>query len=646
MTQSTDLYSILKYYAEKIRSPYIDATAFINFLKIYAARQVKEQPEWYRWTRNTASQFWTEIRPLMESGQCEFLSATNSERLYMPHYYIEMVQQAYESPDTTAMLPFPSENSLKIHFSDEEIQIIDLDHDLPLYLKKKEEPSENSPQILRLLFPDEYGSALILSSMIPRQLLETALIKVRGYLHSQGNKEYVLHKLTLRLQGKEGYLRDILNQLLVRPLDCLTKLEEGGENSSYFWVCFCSMVKNDIKKKSEFLTEDLAMLQTVCLLEACNSFYQIQSIKKREREVALKNLDLQLDKPPFLYSLEAITKFTSPKGVLLMGQYSPADLDAYIKSKTIPAADQKMPELLIISGKNSERWYIKRDKLIPYCLQLCNAARPKIRGTLDKRWGKFIREYRREPAMDKDEEFEKLLKFYIENLTPILAAVLRSNWLYLVYAETIRDREDDIPESYQFFINDKLVPYANLLLLNRKEILTDIRMLLPFWYSIPFFVALISFTQGFTKKPMAGKYSRDEPNEAPERGAAGPSPQDRDPGRELRNMAKKLEGDLVPSRYTLDTYLAELESRWGRLLNKQGRQELVTDVNVLIRDRLRQTLRLQKRLKLTQETLKEIAETMIFSTPSLKSLSGQDSLRTYIMLYLIKHLQNEPISKM
>ncbi|MDR2103422.1 MAG: hypothetical protein LBP42_04885 [Treponema sp.] len=642
MTQNIDLYTRLRYYAEKIHSPYIDIAAFLNFLEIYAVRQVKEQPGWFRWTRDTAAQFWAEIHPLVEKGQCVFLSAANPERLYMPYYYIEIIQQAYESPDAAADQPFPNEESLKIHFSDENIKIFNLENDLVRYLEKKEEPAEDPSQIVRLVFPEGYGSALVLLSMIPRLLLETALLKVRNYLRNQENKDYVLHKLIPQLQGKEGYLRYMLNQLLVRPTDCLTKLEDGGGNSSFFWVCFCSMVKNDIKKKSEILAEDLAMLQTVCLLDIFNSFYQIQTIKTRERELALKNLDLQLDKLPFLYSLEAITKFTNSRGVLLMGQYSPEDLDGYLKSKTAPAPNQKIPELLIISGKNYERWYIKRDKLIPYCVQLCTEARPKIRGALDKRWSKLIREYYKEPAMDKEEEFEKLLKLYIERLTPALAAVLKSNWLYLVYVETFRDQEN-IPESSRFFVNDKLIPYTALFLLNRKDILADIRALLPFWYTIPFFVSMVSFIKGLAKTSR-GKNFQEEFDEGQE-DSAEPSQQDRGPNRELRNAVEKLEKDLVPPGHTIDTYLGELESRWGRLLNKQGRQELVEDVNVLIRDRLRQTLRMKKRLKLTKDTLNEIADTTISSTPSLKNLSGQDSLRLYIMVYLIKYLMNEPIPK-
>jgi hypothetical protein len=648
MTQRIDLYTLLRHYADKTNSPYIDIDSFISFLEIQAARQVKEYPEWVKWTGDTNAKFHVEISSLLESGKCEILPNTAAGQIFLPYYYIELIQQAYLAPDESAEQPFPSEDSLKIHFADDAIRVVRLDQDFVPYLEETGESPEPSSVIIRLVFPEKFGSALVLSSMLPRRILEMALLKIRSYLRNHGNqnKDYVLHKLIPRLQGREGYLRDMLSELSIRPLECLAKLEEGGENSSFFWVCFCSLIRNDIKKKSECLQEDLALIQSVYLLDICNSFYQVRAIKHRERELALKNLDLQLDAPPFLYSLEAITKFANSKGIPLMGQYSPDDLDAYIKTKTTPAVGQQMPELLIISGKDFERWFVKRSKLILLCMRLLNDARPRIKIALEKRWGKLIREYRKEAAMANDEDFEKLLKACIEKITPTLAAVLKSSWLYLVYEEFSR-HQTGMSEMSKLYIDGKLAPYAALLLLNRKNIQVDIRMLLPFWYAIPILVAIISFFKRLQKRPESVKQLREsqnsidvEPEEYEE-----PSPQDRDPVRELRRAARELEKNLVPAEHTIDTYLRELEDGWGRLLKKQARENLAEDVNALIRDRLRQTLRMKKRIVLTQDTLNDIALGIISSTPSLKDLSGQESLRLYIVTYLIKQLMNEPLPK-
>jgi hypothetical protein len=646
MASNTDLYTILKTYADRIGSPYIKIDAFIGFLETYASRRSKEQPEWLKWAQNTPVKFWAEISPLMESGKCEILSDGPEEQLFISQYYIELIQQAYQTPDKNVEMPFPSEEYLKIHFPEDEVTVLYVDHDLPPYLEGS--VTDNPNTIIRLIFPENFGSALILSSMIPHRLLETAILKIRNYLRNEGNRDYALHKLIPQLQGKEPYLRETLTQLVVRPLDYLTKLAEGGENSAFFWVCFCSLVRNDIKKKNEFLPEDLAVLQAVFLIDACNSFYQLRALKNREREVALKNLDLHLENPPFLYSLEAITRFTNNKGILLMGQYSPEDLDRYIKTKTVPAPDQKLPELLIISGDNYERCFVKRNKLIPLCMRLLNDARPQIKKAIETRWTKLIREYHKEAAMNSDEEFEKLLELCTEKITPSLAAVLKSKWLYLVYEEVTRGQEL-VTQSSRLYIDDKLVPYATLLMLNRRNIQADIRLLLPFWYSIPLFVAIISFFRRKRKETPPAAVKPPETPGRPEEEPEAPSPQgqgqERDHARELRQALKKLKSDLIPPEHTDETYLRELEEGWGRLLNRQKRVNMVEDVNALIRDRLRQNLRLKRRIKPDRNTLNAMAGEIISSNPSLQSLSGQDSLRLYIEIYLLKQLESESLSK-
>ncbi|MDR1099928.1 MAG: hypothetical protein LBL28_05540, partial [Treponema sp.] len=76
------------------------------------------------------------------------------------------------------------------------------------------------------------------------------------------------------------------------------------------------------------------------------------------------------------------------------------------------------------------------------------------------------------------------------------------------------------------------------------------------------------------------------------------------------------------------------------LLNKQARQNLIEDVNALIRDKLRQTIRVHKKKPISRENLNEIAGALIASAPALRSLGGQDSLHLYMELYMVKLLLN------
>jgi hypothetical protein len=109
---------------------------------------------------------------------------------------------------------------------------------------------------------------------------------------------------------------------------------------------------------------------------------------------------------------------------------------------------------------------------------------------------------------------------------------------------------------------------------------------------------------------------------------------------EIVSAARIIESELVPLGKSLDSYLREVENRWSKLLDKQAQRNLVEDINSLVRDNLRRTLRLRKHTRLTEVELSELAEGIIRGTPSLESLKANDALKLYMQLYMIKILLN------
>jgi hypothetical protein len=634
MAQSTELYPILRAYANKNNSPYIDIENFINFLETYSKRKAPEQPEWTRWTQETGLKFWSEMAGLAEGGKCVLMADTPEGRIYMPYYYVDLLKEAYRSIDDTADMPFPDEGSLGITLPEDQIRVIKLGSDLAPFFEKGKEPAEDQnvqPPIIKLIFPEGYGSALTLASMIPRRLMEAALLKVRHYLRRHGNKEYSLHKLTPQLQGKEKYLREILDQVLIRPLDCLTAVESFGDFSWLFWAYFCALVKNDIKKKKEILLEDLAAVQAVLIIEICNGFYKAQAVKQREREMAIRALELKMEKPPCYFTMDQILKFSNDKGAPLIGLYTQEDLEAYIKKRITESKENELPEWLILQGEKGQRWYIKKEKFLPLCAKLLIDTRPLIKKEITKRWMKLIQSFQIEAAMEKDADFDKLLTAYTATLCPVLMALLKDSKLLFVYEELERT-QGIIPVSSRIFKSGKLIPMNALYVIRRRDLLTDAKILLPFWYSIPILTAIVAFFKNLGKKKRRKKEIDEDIKLEEESGGEGTD------ARDIQNTAREMEAALVPLGQTLDEYLAELEARWIRLLNKQARQNLVEDVKSLIRDHLRQTIRIQKKKKISSEGLSEMASALIARTPALRSLGGQDSLHLYMELYMVKLL--------
>jgi hypothetical protein len=593
----------------------------------------EEQPEWLKWTKDRDVKFWAELSALAEEDKCQLLNDTPEGRIYMPHFYPELIKKYYQNLDDNADIPFPSEESLKIEIPENQLRYFGVGSGLVSYL---EEPQETELPIIRIGFSDDFGSALILADMIPRRLIEAALLKIRTYLRAHGNRDYAYHKLNPQLAGKEAYLRDTLNQILTRPSDCYSAIENGSDFSYLFWAHFSILVKGDIKKKKDPLSEDIAAVQAMYILEAMSAYYKSLAAKQREKEMALKDLEVHLKKPPYFYTLEQIIKFTSSKGVLLLSQYTREELEAWLKKETTESTGDLLPSLLVVK-ENGEPLFVSKSKLLFLCARFLGESREKVKKAVIKHWVRLLKEYRREPAMDNDRDFDQLLVQYTQKNSPVLASLLEDPKLQLVYDE-MEQSQSEIPLAAKIFSRGELLPYSALFLLKRRDILDDAKILLPFWFSIPVLSAVVAFFKNLFNKKKNSRASGNISEIEEDEDAALVS--EREGYRERLNAAKEIEVTILPPGHTIDTYLEELEGRWSRLIDKQARANLVEDVNSLIRDNLRRTLRIQKHYRITRENLAQLAANIVSRTPSLQNIGAKDSLRMYMELYLVKLLEN------
>lgn len=641
MNQAADLYTILRFYANRSRTPSFTVESFIAFLDKYAKRYMAERPDLAGWAEDTARKVHNGLPTLGEAGKCSMTTTEKGLVVTVNQYFVDLVQQAYRALEEMPELPFPDEAGMKLVVPSGQLRNISMELDLESYMAA---PQGAPLPILKLGFTDGAGSIVLLSGMIPKKILELALLKARHYLRTHNNKEYVLHKLAPAFQGKESMLKEAVNQLLVRPFDSMTELEKAGDFSFPFWAYFSSLVKGDIKKKNDQLPEDIAVLQAVLLIEFFNNYYKGKAQKEREAETALRNLDQQLDKAPFYYSIDDIIRFTDTKGVPLLGQFSQEALETYIKTKTTKTTGlEELPELLIMHGLHDERWYVKKSKLLPLCVKLLGDARPRVKTAITQRWFKLQSEFRSDPSMEDDDAFDEDLSELTDNFAPVLSALLQEKILYLVHEE-LDGTEAGIPEASRLFYKGALAPLSDLYLLSRKDLLTDVRMLLPFWHTIPIISGIIAFFKrmGQRKPKKKGRPSgtknsrepdalqREEENEAASSKSAA-----NERKIALKKAAAAAQNRLVPSGYTLDSYLAEMEGRWNRIINPDAKENLTEDVNSLIRDYLRKTVRSLKAATFTTERIEELARTLSES-PNLLKIQARDSLRLYIQLYMIK----------
>jgi hypothetical protein len=330
-------------------------------------------------------------------------------------------------------------------------------------------------------------------------------------------------------------------------------------------------------------------------------------------------------------------QFTNSKGVPLLGQYSEADLQDWLTERIHSNNDEELPRILLITSPADVKQYIKKNHYHEFSLKFLTEARPLIKRTVSDRWTGILMAYGEEPAMEKDEQFERLLKRLVSELCPDLQAVMTDEKLYLVCEEMER-KAGPLPENTRFFNpGGELLPLATLFLIKRKETLAQIRALLPFWYAIPFFVAIAAFFHRLKNLRFPLGMSKNAQRKSP-RPADAAEKGDKSRDKESKEAARKLESELVPYGDTIDDYLESLENRWNTLLNMEARQNLLTDVQTLIRDRLREAMRGQRSGVFTRDALEKIAQRITEENPTLRELKSKDPLRQYIVLYMTKLL--------
>jgi hypothetical protein len=240
--------------------------------------------------------------------------------------------------------------------------------------------------------------------------------------------------------------------------------------------------------------------------------------------------------------------------------------------------------------------------------------------------------------MESDPEFDRLLANLSATMNPLLATFLADRKLPWVYDELERTQKV-IPPASRIFERGKLIPYSLLFLIKRKDMLFDAKMSLPFWYSIPIIKSIIAFFVKLGKKKKKDYQTARKTGEVAELTESEAAPA-RSHSRDFLNSIRELETQMVPIDKDINGYLEELHSQWGRLLDPKAQRNLMEDVNSLVRDNLRQSIRVWKRQPLGSSNLQELAQGIVNGTPTLRNISNRDALLLYMQIYMIKLLKS------
>ncbi len=632
-TPTANIKTLLKHYAIKQNSATVNFNEFCDYMRRYAQRYLEEQEELIKYVANSHDAVGKELELLTTDKKVVILNPnTDKKSIVVTAYFIEKFTSRYREIEVNPAIPFPVLSDLPKYLTQEIYEKKEASEFIFELLEKQNLTDE---YLYAVNFARDVPSILLPSSVNILSVLENAVAKIRLMLKKEEYHDYFLKKIRISNPGKELSAKNFFNMVITKPTETLDSIKNSGD-SFYYWTQLCYFIRQDYEKVKDFTQEDIAKLQAVQIIELCSVFFKNKAQQSQQRTTALKNLGIILSKPPYFFTKDDIAKFVDSKGVPLLGQYTEQDLSDYLHTETTALENNNLPNLLVFKVESGQRYFITKNKVLPLIIKLCSEARDAIRENLTKEWYESLREFENIPCMKEQKEFDKKLQEKVHDLEPILYALLNSNFLSLIHYET-RNSQEPVSEKINLFSNGKLLPYSEILMLSRQEILTDAKIMLPFWYTIPFFSWLLSL---FLKKPGAKEKKQEkkvqeetEESEKKEKKKTSTSKAD------IRKAIEQVENQLVPEGSTIDQELSNYLQQWNKQITKQTREQLTEDVNCLIRDYIRTTARTIKSSNFNIQRIENLANTLV-KTPSLQKIREQTPLTKYTQLYILKLVKN------
>ena len=645
MATTTSIIVLLKFFATRQNNAIVDYRDFCEYLKKYSEHHLEEQPTLVSYIEDPVPALQIELDKLVENRLIVIINTSAEKQgIVVIPYYIERFAERYKDIAVNPCLPFPSEADLPRGTPKE---IITRENSSELIAKLLKHQDINDKTLYGLTLPHNAPSILLPSSVSVVTLIEDAVGKIQNMLKKEEHHDYFLKKLTVSNPGREMIIKNFFNSFVDRPDHSLETLSQTTE-SFYLWNQLCFFIKQDYEKIKDYTQEDLSCLQAVYITEVGANYFKNEAAENAKKEGALKTLETLLMKPPYYFTFDEIIKFTDNKGLPLLGQYTEDELKEYLHKKTQEAPVQELPDLLVFKTYDDTRYFIFKSKVLQLILRLCTDARISVLEAIKNHWSEVLKQFDSLPEMKDQNAFEGRLEKEIRVQSPILSALLHSSFLPLLSYDA---SGGDDTSKISLFVNGQLLPYSDILLMSRQEILNDAKIMLPFWYSMP----IVSWIAKLLLRPPKSKRNKKQKTKAElyREEEAAKSKEDETTAMisqnaavskkvALREAARSAEQAFVPASSTLNRELDSYERMWNHRLGNETHNNLTEDVNSLIRDYIRKTIRTMKVESFTVERIESLAESLM-NAPGLQKIRERDALFMYIKLYMIKLVKNIPM---
>ena len=629
MSVITNFGTLLRSYANKQKSAFVNLRDFCDYIKKYAQHYIEEEPGLDVYLGNTEDTVIAELQKLESKHLVSVLERDGEKQIIIViMYYTVRFAQRYKELAFNPAVPFPTMADLPKQLSSDALEKRPASDLLASLFAKQD---LKSPRLYVVQLPRNVPSILFPECVPVQMLTDAALSKIRAMLKKEEYHDYFLKKLRNANPGKEISIKTFFEQFVSRQ-DSPSQLLESSPSSFYSWSQLCYFIRQDFEKVKDTTLEDTNLLQAVSIAELHLVMLKNKVQERQQKNEALELLEASLDKPPYFYPMSAIVKMTDSKGMPLSNRYSDADLKKFLDRLTTESEDGDLPRLLVFKVDSGTRYFVYKTKVFPLIIRLCNEAHSAIKQNLTNKWYKALKNFEKLPEMHDKQRFKSVLKTQVEKTSPVLYALLNANFLTLLDVELQNSTNGG---NFRLFSNGRLLPYTELLMISNAAVLSNAKILLPFWYSIPIVSQIIGFFMRGPKK----KKTNEETEEVRDTHSTNKNIRPATKREAIMQAAKTVENDLVPEGSTVDRELDSYCKQWNKLISPDAHRQLTEDVNSLIRGYMRRVIHTISAQTFTIERVRSLAESLI-KTPNMQKISEQESLFMYVQLYILRLISN------
>lgn len=179
MATTSNLSSIIRYYSEKQKSPFIDLRDFCSYIKKYAEHHVEEQSELVKYLGDPASTLSAELQGLSEKHLVAVINANNKKTIVSVSFFAMKYANQFKEMLKNDSVLYPVLSDLPKLFPVNVLEHKVANQYIPEIMNKD---TSKSPLLYILDFSRDIPSMLLPACVPIKVLLDTAQQKIRKIL--------------------------------------------------------------------------------------------------------------------------------------------------------------------------------------------------------------------------------------------------------------------------------------------------------------------------------------------------------------------------------------------------------------------------------------------------------------------------------